>query len=201
MSRLLSALIVFPLAFAAAACSDPPPTPAAMGISINLVKPELTDFPPNTDLGSKSCPAGAGQATYIIGQPAANKTIENGKGGVKVTCQVRGDGTFSAAAAGFDGYTQQRISMNISGRITDRASQTAAGEGVMQFYTPDTNALHTNTQKFPGCSFGPVTTLKKGAILTDIMCPILITDDNPSDGCKVKGTIAFEYCTTGEEEE
>lgn len=200
MSRLLSALIVSPLAFAAAACSDPPPTPAAMGISINLGKPMQADLP-NNDIGSRSCPADNGAATYIIGQPAANKTVENGKGGVKVTCQVRGDGTFSAEAAGFDGYTQQRISMNISGRITDKGSATAAGTGAMQFYTPSTAALHTDTQKFPGCTFGPVTTLKKGAILTDIMCPILVADDDPSAGCKVKGTIAFEYCTTGEEEE
>jgi len=202
MSRLLSALVVSPLAFAAMACSDPPPTPAAMGISLNLSKPSKDDLP-NHDPGTRSCPAGeSGAATYIIGQPAANKTVENGKGGAKVECTVRGDGTFSAEAAGYDGYTGQRISMNISGRITDPKAPKAAGMGAMQFYTSITSAMHTDALKFPEeCSFGPVTTLKKGAILTDIMCPILIADDDPSLGCKVKGTIAFEYCKTGEEED
>jgi hypothetical protein len=193
-------LVVSPLALAAMACSDPPPTPAAMGISLNLAKPSKDDLP-NNDPGTRQCPAGeSGAATFIIGQPAANKTVENGKGGVKVECLVRGDGSFSAQAAGLDGYTGQRISMNIGGRITNAAAK-IAGTGAMQFYTPNTTAIHTDLSKFPECTFGPVTTLKKGAILTDIMCPILVSDDDPSVGCKVKGTIAFEYCKTGEEED
>jgi len=173
-----------------------------MGISINLSDPSATDVP-NVDISGRSCTAGeSGAATYVIGLPAANKTVENGKGGVKVTCTVRGDGSFAAEAAGLDGYTKQRLSMNISGRITDRTPNAkAAGTGPMQFYTPVTSALFTNFPMFPECTFGPVTTLKKGAILTDITCPILVADNDASSGCKVKGTVAFEYCLTGEEED
>ena len=198
MSRFLPILSVLPLALAAAACSDPPPTPAAMGISINLSDPMQADLP-NNDIGSRSCPAGAsGASTYIIGQPAANKTVENGKGGVTVECTVRGDGSFSAEASGYDGYTKQRLSMNVSGRIADKTLK-VAGSGPFQFYTPQTLALHTGNG-FPECTFGPVTTLKKGAILTDIDCPIIIASDDSTSGCKVHGTVAFEYCKTGEEE-
>lgn len=200
MSRFLSTLSVLPLALAAAACSDPPPTPAAMGISINLSDPLQQDLP-NNDIGSRSCPAGdSGASTYIIGQPAPNKTIEDGKGGVKVDCTVRGDGSFDASASGFDGYTKQKLSMSISGRIADKLAPKVAGTGPLQFYTPQTLALHTSSP-FPDCTFGPVTTLKKGAILTDIECPIIIASDDSTSGCKVKGTVAFEYCKTGEEED
>lgn len=198
MSRFLPLLSVFPLALAAAACSDPPPTPAAMGISLNLSPPMQADL--TEDIGSRSCAAGAtGAATFIIGQPAANKTIENGKGGVTVDCTVRGDGSFTATAAGNDGYTKKRISMSMSGRIVDPNAKTA-NIGVLQFASPDTGPLHTSNP-FPGCTFGPVTTLKKGAILTDIDCPIIIASDDTAGGCKVHGTVAFEYCKTGEEED
>lgn len=199
MSRLLSALVLSPLALAAAACSDPPPTPAAMGISINLTPPSATEVT-TVDISGRSCTAeGSGSATYSIGQPSPNKTIENGKGGVTVDCTVRADGSFSAEAAGLETITKQRLSLNVSGRITNAAAQKDAGTGAFQFYTPGTGALYT-TSPYPDCTFGPVTTLKKGAILADINCPIII-GENPQDGCKAKGTIAFEYCKTGEEED
>jgi hypothetical protein len=199
MSRFLPMLSVLPLALAAAACSDPPPTPAAMGISLNLSPPMQADVPDH-DIGSRSCTAGGtGAATFIIGQPAPNKTIEDGKGGVTVDCTVRGDGTFDASAAGDDGYSKKRLSMSISGRIGDKNAK-VAGTGLLQFASPDTGPLHTSTP-FPDCTFGPVTTLKKGAILTDINCPIIIATDDTAGGCKVHGTVAFEYCKTGEEED
>jgi len=112
---------------------------------------------------------------------------------------VTGDGSFNAAASGYDGYTKKRISMGMSGRIADKAAR-VAGTGVMQFASPDTGPLHTSSP-FPSCTFGPVTTLKKGAILTDIDCPIIIASDDTAGGCKVHGTVAFEYCKTGEEED
>ena len=199
MSRLLSALVISPLALAAAACSDPPPTPAAMGISINLTPPSQSEVGTDVDISGKSCAAeGSGSATYSVGQPAPNKTIENGKGGVTVDCTVRGDGSFTAAAAGLETITKQRISLNVSGVISD-ASAKVAGTGALQFYTPGTGALYTRSP-FPDCTFGPVTTMKKGALLADITCPIIV-GENPQDGCRAKGTIAFEYCKTGEEED
>ncbi len=197
MSRFLPLLSVFPLALAAAACSDPPPTPSATGFTLNLTQPSRTEVP---DLGSRACSAGAtGNHTYSIGQPQANKTIEDGKNGVVVDCTVRGDGSFVAKANGYDNIGKEKLSLVVSGRITDKAS-TTANTGSLSFYTPSTLALETH-QPFPGCTFGPVPTLKKGAILMDVKCPVIVGTSESSSGCRVDGTIAFEYCKTGEEED
>src|SRR5262249_52408007 len=133
-----------------------------------------------------------------IGQPLPNKTIEDGTRGVTVTCTVRGDHTFQAQAAGPDGNTKEKLSMNVSGKITDANSATV-NIGQLTFYTPNTQALHTSGDHT--CTLGPVTILKKGAILTEIKCPMLIATDDSTSGCRAQGTIAFEYCKTGEEEE
>lgn len=197
MSRFLPLLSVFPLALAAAACSDPPPTPSATGFTLNLTQPSRTEVP---DLGSRQCSAGStGNHTYSIGQPAANKTIEDGKNGVVVDCTVRGDGSFFATASGYDNIGKEKLSLSVSGRITDKAS-TTANVGSMSFYTPSTLALETHAP-FPQCTFGPVPTLKKGAILMDVKCPVIIGTNESSSGCRVDGTIAFEFCKTGEEED
>ena len=197
MSRFLPLLSVFPFALAAAACSDPPPTPSATGFTLNLTQPSATEVP---DLGSRQCSAGStGNHTYSIGQPAANKTIEDGKSGVAVDCTVRGDGSFFASASGYDNIGREKLSLNISGRITDKTKK-EAGTGSMSFYTPSTLALETHAP-YPNCTFGPVQTLKKGAILMDVKCPVIIGTNEVSSGCKVDGTIAFEFCKTGEEED
>jgi hypothetical protein len=197
LPRFFPIFAVFPLALSAAACSDPPPTPAAMGISLSLSAPLTTEV---SNVGSRSCPAGgSGAFTYTIGQPLPNKTIEDGTDNVKVDCTVRGDNSFSAQASGLDGHTKEILSMNVSGRITDKNSATA-NMGQLTFYTPNTLALQTQTSQYPGCTFGPVTTLKKGAILTEIKCPIIVALDDSTSGCRAEGTIAFEYCKTGEEE-
>jgi hypothetical protein len=185
------------LALAAAACSDPPPTPAATGFTLNLTQPRSSEV---TDLGSRACSAGdSGSHTYSVGQPAAHKTIEDGKNGVVVDCTVRGDGSFFATVNGYDNIGKERLSLSVSGRITDKASATA-NTGSLSFYTPSTLALETHAP-YPLCKFGPVQTLKKGAVLMDVECPVIVGTSESSSGCRVDGTIAFEYCKTGEEED
>lgn len=196
MPRLLPLALTLPFALAAAACSDPPPTPAAVGLSLTLGKAD----PAKVDVGSRACHAGtAGGFTYAIGAPNPGRTIEDGTGGVSVTCLVKADGTFSASGSGTDSNGKKPISFTFSGRITDKNNATMAGTGSMTFFTPDTLAL--GTDGFPGCTMGPVITLKKGALLTDIDCPLIGSTDDTTSGCKAYGTIAFEYCQTGEEED
>lgn len=172
--------------------STPPPTPAAIGLTLTLSPPEPVT---TVDISGRSCTAGGvGTSTYTIGKPAANGTIENGTDGVMVDCTVRADGSFALEAAGSDTETKQRLSLSVTGT----AERSATSSGSLQVYTPDTLALGTGSP-FPDCTLGPATIVKLGALLTDFSCPIVVGDD-PSAGCAAKGTIAVEYCKTGEEE-
>ena len=197
--RYLPTLFAFPVALVAAACSDPPPTPAAMGMSLELSQPISSELM-GVDIGGRTCNArGTGAWTYIIGQPAPNKTIEDGKNGVSVDCTVRGDGSFVASGEGYDQNTKEQLSFNVSGRITDPKS-TTVNMGQLAFYTPFTSRLETESTQYTGCTFGPATVLKKGAVLTDVNCPIIVDPHDSSTGCRAHGTLAFEYCKTGEEQ-
>ena len=195
MPRVLPLVFTLPLALAAASCSDPPPTPAAVGVSISL-------GPPNKDLpglGSRSCTAGTSSGfTYTLGQPTVGHTIEDGKSGVTAECIVRANGSFNGSGSGIDPNRHVPISFTFAGTVHDKAAP-AGNPGSMQFFSPDTTSL-TTLDGFPGCTIGPVVTLKKGAILTDIDCPLIGGIDDTTSGCQVHGTIAFEYCKTGEEQ-
>jgi hypothetical protein len=196
MPRLLPLAVTLPFALIAASCSDPPPTPAAVGLSITLARPD----PSKVDVGSRSCHAGSSSGfTYALGSPIASGTIEHGKNGVEVNCTVRANGTFSANGRGTDSNGKKPISFTFSGTIKDKANP-AVNLGGMTFYSPDTSAL-TTLAAYPQCTFGPVITLKKGAILTDVDCLMIASSDDTTSGCSVHGTIAFEFCKTGEEED
>jgi hypothetical protein len=197
MPRVLSSLLTVPLALFAAACSDPPPTPPAAGVSLTLSPASATEV----DLGSRSCNAGpAGSFTYGIGMPDSGRTVENGKSGVTVSCTVRANGVFSANASGTDVNGHRPVSFTFNGTIKDPKNK-ASNPGGMTFFAPDAGQLITLGTPYPDCTYGPVTTLKKGAILSDIDCPLIGTSEDSTGGCKVHGTIAFEYCLTGEEQD
>jgi len=179
-----------------------PPTPAAVGFSLTLSPPD-PDLP---NVGARSCPAGTGNGfTYVIGAPAPGKTIEGGTNGVDVECIVvssstlSGDinamGTFYATASGVEAYAHKPITISVAGEVLDKAAP-EANAGGLTFFSPDTSSL-TTLDGFPGCTIGPVATLKSGAILTDIDCPLIGSVDDTTSGCKVHGTIAFEYCKAG----
>jgi hypothetical protein len=171
------------------------PTPAAVGLSISLSPPEEL---PTVDIGGRTCPAGAsGAATYTLGKPAPGGTIADGTDGVTVDCTVRADGSVSASVSGYDSERRERISLSFAGALGP--SSVTGPTAVFQFYAPETLALHTGSP-FPNCSVGPITTLKAGAVLADFSCPIIVASDDSTSGCAVHGTLAFEYCQTGEEE-
>jgi hypothetical protein len=194
LARVVPFLVSVPLALSAASCSDPPPTPPAAGVSMSLSPPSKM----YTD--TRSCNAGTvGSFTYQIGQPDPGKTIENGKQGVKVDCLVKSDGSFNATISGADENGHKPASFSFTGRIAD-ANQTASNTGQMTQISPDTGPQTSQVMGSPGCTFGPVGTLKKGAILTDVDCPLIGSIDDNSSGCSVHGTIAFEYCKTGDEQ-
>lgn len=168
------------------------PTPAAIGLSLTLSPPQAL---PTVDINGRSCTAGGtGEQTYTIGAPAPNRTLENGTDGATVNCTVRADGSFTLEAAGVDSTTKQRLALNFAGSAESQTAST----GSIQFYSPDTGALYT-TSPYPDCTVGPATIVKTGALLTDFSCPIIVAED-PSSGCAAKGTLAVEYCRTGEEE-
>lgn len=195
MPRTLPLVLTLPLALIAAACSDPAPTPAAMGFS-------LTMSPPNKDLpglGSRSCTAGTVSSfTYQVGAPTPGQTIEDGKSNVTVNCTVRANGTFTVTGKGVDKHRGIPVSVTVNGAVKDKSTP-ASNPATMTFFSSDTSQLVT-LDGFPGCTVGPVTTLKKGAILTDVDCPLIGGPDDTTSGCAVHGTIAFEYCKTGEEQ-
>jgi hypothetical protein len=195
--RVLPLALTLPFALVAAACSDPPPTPAAVGLSLSL-GPPAAEF-----AGSRACHAGTTSGfTYVLGAPNPGRTIEDGKNGVTVSCLVRGDGGFSMSGSGTDANGKKPISFSFSGSIKDKTApaNNTVNTGQMTFFSPDTLAMGSLAGT-PNCSYGPVQTLKKGAILTDVDCPIIGAIDDTTSGCKVHGTIAFEYCKTGEEED
>jgi hypothetical protein len=134
---------------------------------------------------------------YDIGQPNPGKTIEDGTDGVSVSCLVKSDGNFSASISGTDANGKKPVSFSFTGFIADK-SGTSDNSAEMTFFSPDT--LHLNTlATSPQCTVGPVGVYKPGAMLTDINCALIGSDDDSTSGCAVHGTIAFEYCKTGTE--
>jgi hypothetical protein len=111
---------------------------------------------------------------------------------------VRADGTFQASGSGTDDNSNKPISFSFTGTVVDK-NDPSKNSGTMTFFSPDTLALAT-LDAFPRCTVGPVVTLKVGAILADIDCPLIAASDDTTSGCSVHGTIAFEYCKTGAEE-
>jgi hypothetical protein len=193
LTRVVSFLISVPLALSAAACSDPPPTPAAAGVSVTLSQPDPAIA------GDRACTAGTvGTFTYQIGEPDPGKTIEDGKDGVKVTCLVKSDHNFNLSISGTDSNGHKPASFSFTGVVHDQNTP-ASNPGSMSSISPDTGQLVTLPDG-PGCTFGPVGTLKPGAILTDVDCPLIGDTSENANGCKVHGTIAFEYCKTGDEQ-
>ena len=169
-----------------------PPTPAAVGLSISLSPAEST----TVDFGPRSCPVGStGILTYALGTPAPGGTLASGTSGATVSCTVTASGMVSAEVSGYDSATNERVALNFSAQLDQSANP--MGLGSLQFYSPDTSALHVDTH-FPACTVGPITTLKQGAVLAGFSCPILVADDDPMLGCAAEGTLALEYCLTGE---
>jgi hypothetical protein len=193
LRRAISFLLAVPLSLSAISCSTPPPTPAAAGAEVELGPPAASLAP------GRSCNAGTNSSfTYAIGQPDPGKTIEDGTNDVKVSCTIKNSGEFDVSLSGIDSNGKQPMSFTFTGVMKDKTTP-ASNTASMTFFSPDTSHLNTLVG-FPACTIGPVVTYKAGAMLTDVDCPLIGANDDSVSGCKVHGTIAFEYCKTGEEQ-
>jgi hypothetical protein len=172
------------------------PTPPAVGFKLTLSQPS----PTVTDGGPLTCPAGVVNTNaYAIGAPAPGLTIADGTNGVSVTCFVGlgPDGTSMTVIGNMSGpenTSAQPISLNVSSmQIVSRDAAPAQ----ISFSAPDVPRLST-LMNLPACTLGPFGTLKNGAMLADFDCPALGTEDDATIGCAAHGTLALEYCMTGE---
>lgn len=194
-------------------CSDAPARPAKVGLYVRLSNPE----PTVPEAAGKSCPASSGiewdlgKAVKVDGRvidvesPSPTDfgtTLENKKSDAEIKCTVRKNGTFVATGGGLDPQITPP-----NGRITFTFAGTAKPNGTpatntmtTTLYTPVSLGIQT-APDFPECIVTAVHEQAPGALWADFDCPALTQNGNPSVACHASGTMVFEYCKTGEEEE
>lgn len=177
----------------ASAGSGVMPTPPAAGFNITLLPADSS----SSDAGAtRNCNAGLSGMTYSIGQPAPGYTVPNGTGGVSVSCTVGlgSDGASMSVYAnvlGPDATTGELITLFVtSGMIPSRDPAPAS----VTFFL-GTNQF-TPVDGYASCMLGPFATLKTGAMLADLTCPMLGSTQDNTLGCALHGTLAVEYCST-----
>lgn len=184
------------------ACSDAPPQPAAVGLEAALRGP----FPEDNPEGRRCQVQPNGSRSYVIGRANGDGTVEDGKDGVKLKCTVKAAGQLSIdlnannQAVGLPG----QFSMILEGTIHDKMDGTQ-NTGTLGFHDAYAGSMKTGVAT-PPCTFSPTTTggaitQKAGALIAKFTCPLINSVDSPGDGCRAEGTIAVEYCQTGDEEE
>jgi hypothetical protein len=193
--------VLVPISLFGLACSDAPPQPPAIGIQVALQTPAAQDNPQN-----RQCQVQPnGSRSYIVGKADGDHTVENGKGGVELKCTVRESGEVNIElfaqnqAVGLPGNFSYNLSANVSS-LTDATMNT----GSLAFFDPDAGRMISPVT--PLCTLAPPTpggtiTREPGAMIAAFTCPILISPDNPGEGCRATGTFAVEYCKTGEEDD
>lgn len=171
--------------------------PSAIGLEASL-RPALLEDNPD----GRSCQVQPnGSRSYMIGRANGDGTVENGKDGVEVSCFVTEDGQLAVELSAENQAVGQSGSfgMSLSGAI-DSKTDVAQNTGSLGFRDAYAGLLVTNATT-PPCTFGPPTaggaiTQKAGALLAKFTCPLILSVDSPSDGCRAEGTIAIEYCGT-----
>jgi hypothetical protein len=162
----------------------------AAAVSLSLVEPDA-------DVGGNlSCIAGpVGGFTYAIGDPERGRTEGNGTNGLLVVCTIAdsdADGfDLEGTVTGTDENGYHPFSFSISSIV----SPTQSSSAVVTFSSGYTGPL-ARLDDAPECALGPPSFLRSGEILTDIDCPLLTSPDGTTNGCRLHGTIAFEYCET-----
>lgn len=166
-------------------CSDPDPTPAAVGLTLGVA-------PPSVPRPGLQCNTPG--TTKTIGDPPPvgtnpGRRISDGDGSVKVDCKVSGKGPFSVSAKIENG---KQVRFNISNGTIDKA--TGTGTFSASLYTPDTLGLSSDPQT--PCRFeldpSPPYEVKPGTLYAQWNCPLMTAA--PSTGCSASGTIVLEYC-------
>lgn len=188
MSLRLSLTLV--LATSAFACSDPVPPPAQAGLRLSLGNASPA-------IPGKSCPVPA--LTKTVPDVDPNNLMEgpttsdpgvrviDGESGSKISCTVKGNGTFSIAANIAYGGLTFRI---LDGTVTAGGTGTAS----VSVYTPETFAI-ASTSANP-CSLDvttPPLQVQSGSMWATFRCPALET--SPSTACSASGVLVLENCT------
>jgi hypothetical protein len=194
-------------------CSDAPARPAKVGLYVNVRNPD-SNVP---GIEGRTCPASSGvewdlgKAVMLNGMvvdvesPSPTDfgtTLENKKSDAQIKCTVRKSGSFVATGGGIDPQITKP-----NGRITFTFNGTAKPKGTpatntmtATLYTPVTLGVQTQPA-FPQCIVTAVHEQAPGALWADFDCPVLTQTGNPSVACHASGTMVFEYCKTGEEED
>jgi len=175
------------LAVLAMGCSDPAPTPAAVGLTLSI-------HSPNTPIPDSTCPI---LGTAQIGNPPPNGNplnpggrITDGKSDVDVSCTVKGDGTFSVSGTIQQGATR----FNISGGRID--ATTKMGTFNVSLHTPESRGLQSEAAA--PCTFDasePPLEVSKGNLFARFNCPALWRRDEATPiACGGDGLVVLEFC-------
>jgi hypothetical protein len=199
--RAVTRLTVCAVAFLAG-CSDPPPQPASMGLTVTFGNPAN-----NVQTSGRFCPNPS--ITYSVGDPAPllstpGKRFEDGTHDASVKCTIKGkgDGPYTldvrsdAHSTAMNTTTGKQVSLEFTGTAT-KGSTTNPITSLAAF-TPDTLSLFTGSLAgvdpvSQSCNISKIYQVGAGLIHADFSCPALIGSDS-TVACAASGTFVFEFC-------
>jgi hypothetical protein len=176
------------LALSALGCSDPVPPPAQAGLLLQMRN--------GSQAAGKACNVTALTKTVPDRDPqlVEGPTISNpgvrildGEDKSKISCAVKGSGTFSVSGSIQYGSTSFTI---LGGSVTAGAS----GTGQVSVYTAETGSL--SSASGTPCTFdvtGGSLQIKPGSMWAEFNCPTLET--TPAVACAASGVVILENCT------
>ncbi len=183
--RVKYSLPVATLALLAASCSDPAPTPAAVGLSLSIHSPA-------TPISGTTCPV---ITTEEIGSPPPSaaepgQRLTDGDG-ADVSCSIAGKSSLSVSAK----IARGAVKFNISGGVVDPS--TGDGTFNVALFTPDSDNLATDAMGGP-CTFTAAPAplqAKPGTLYATFECSSLWDRSNATPtACGANGVIVLEYC-------
>jgi hypothetical protein len=174
------------LALLSLGCSDPAPTPAAVGLTLSV-------HSPNTPIADSVC---GGLGSSAIGNPpptlnpiSPGTRITDGKSSVEVGCAVKGSSTFSVNAS----ITQGATNFNISAGTIDKA--TGAGTFNVTMYTPYSDNLASEDRPCTFDASEPPLEVTPGNLFARFDCPALYNRENAAvTACGADGILVLEFC-------
>jgi hypothetical protein len=175
------------LALLSIGCSDPAPTPAAVGLQLSI-------HTPNTPIPDSACPS-FGNAAIGNPPPVSNPLgpgtrITDGKSDVEVSCAVKGSSTFSVRAT----IAQGAVKFNVSGGSVNKDTKT--GTFNVSLYTPDSDALASESDR--PCTFDVMTApleVSPGNLFARFNCPALWNRETATHtACGGDGLLVLEFC-------
>lgn len=192
MNPRLTLIPAAALALLSLGCSDAAPTPAAVGLQLSVIYPDIA--PPGT-----TCPAtgsnGLGDPPPSAGPLRAGGRITDGNSDVDVKCTVRGESSFAVSAE----IAQGPLKFNVSGGTIDSA--TGTGTFNASFFSPAAgNSFATEDEP---CQFDLSTQagqedapqVKAGTLFARFNCPTVWNRGSATPAaCGASGVLVLEYC-------